>query len=228
MAELRDYVAATVLLGRFNPLIFSPEWLATNQMIGPEEALAARETGIEVMAPNITSILLGSMKVIVEEGRFVLNVTDEPLIRAKDLPVSAFRLLSHTPVYAVGINVSASLHCSDDAKWNRLGDRLAPKDPWGDFVQGPGDARLGGLRAIVMERTKPASGRSGFVRCTFQISDSAPNEGVIQVNNHFTLGSQKDPGTGSEAYHLIEELWDEEYSRSQKLITHIKDLADAA
>ena len=37
VAQIRDFNLST-LLGRFNPLIFSPEWLHTNGVIGPNEA----------------------------------------------------------------------------------------------------------------------------------------------------------------------------------------------
>lgn len=165
MTELRDMSASTVLVGRFNPLIFSPEWLQTHNVIGPQEAAQAREDGIEVMAPNITSIALGSMKLIVEEGRFTLIVSDEPLVRAKDFAVGCFRLLSHTPVTAMGFNFGATLHGSDQEQWHRFGDLLAPKKPWGEFVIDENGGRAGGVRSIVMERSLLPQGRPGHIRC---------------------------------------------------------------
>lgn len=228
MTELRDFTATAVVVGRLNPLIFSPEWLHSNSVIGPEEAAVAREHGIEVMAPNITSLVLGSMKLIVEEERFLLTVSDEPLIRAKDFAASCFRLLAHTPVFAVGLNFNALMLAGDVERWHRFGDAIAPKQPWGDFTEDNGGKRAGGVRALVMERSQGLGGHHGYTRIAFQVVDGAEHTANLQVNNHFNLAHAEAPSSGAEAYKLIEEIWDEAYERSLRLLKTIKESADAA
>lgn len=228
MTEIRDVAASAVLLGRFNPLIFSPDWLHTNGVIGPQEAAEAREHGIEVMAPNVTSIGIGSMKLVVETERFLLNVFDEPLIRAKDFASNCFRLLSHTPVFAVGINLNAVLRLQDESKWHRFGDLLAPKAPWGEFVSDAEGKRTGGLRGLVMERTGAPGDRQGATKCTIQIPEGVTSEVNIQINNHFALGDPASPSDGSTAYKLFMEVWDQAFESSSALIERVRSMADAA
>lgn len=227
VAELRDRNVSTVLLGRFNPLIFSPDWLFANGAIGPVEAEEARLEGLEIMSPAVTSIKLGSMKLLVEEQRFMLVVGDEPFVRAKDFPATCFAVLRHTPVHAVGINFNETLIGNDEASWHRLGDRLAPKEPWGDFVpRDDGAERRGGLRSIAMERRGGDDERWSYTRVTFEIQDG-PARGVINVNNHFRLGDAKTPQSGAEAFHLINDLWDGVIEQSHALVDQIRKLADA-
>ncbi|SEH12668.1 hypothetical protein SAMN05428974_0533 [Sphingopyxis sp. YR583] len=229
MAELRDRNVSTVLLGRFNPLIFSPDWLAANNVIGPVEAKEASQDGIEIMSPTVTSIKLGSMKLLVEEQRFMLVVGDEPFVRAKDFPATCFAVLRHTPVHAIGINYNEMLVGNDEASWHRLGDRLAPKEPWGDFVpHDDGAERRGGLRSVVMERRGGGGGddRWSYTRVSFEIQDQALH-GLINVNNHFRLGDAAHPQSGAEAYHLVNDLWDRVMDHSRALVHQMRDLADA-
>jgi hypothetical protein len=226
MADLRDIFATTVLVGRFNPLIFSPEWLAACNAIGPQEASVARESGIEVIAPNITSINLGSLKLIVEENRFMLTVSEEPLIRAKDFSVTCFRALSHTPVFAVGLNFNATLAEPDLEKWHRFGDTLAPKEPWGAFSTDEDGKRLGGLRSVTMERTRVLDKFDGYTRCTIQVAE-AGFEASLQIHNHFELGTNP-PADGAKAYKLIDEAWEDVFADSQRTMELVQSMANAA
>jgi hypothetical protein len=229
VAELRDTNVSTVLLGRFNPLIFSPEWLETNKIIGPEEAASAREGGIEVMAPNITSINLGTMKLVVEEQRFMLIVGDEPLVRAKDFPVNCFNLLRHTPVHAVGLNYNSTLIGSDLEAWHRFGDELAPKGPWGDFLTGPDDKRLGGLRGLTLEQQAGPDERQAYTRLSIDVGESLPPmHATLNVNDHFKLGDIDSPQSGAEACKLIDEVWDNAMERSKALTEKVRGIADVA
>lgn len=227
MTELKDFTASTVVVGRLNPLIFSPEWLHSNGVIGPEEAIEARDHGIEVMAPNITSIVLGTMKLIVEEERFLLTVSDEPLVRAKDFTASCFRLLAHTPVRAVGLNFSAVLVPNDLEQWHRFGDAIAPKDAWDNFIL-DGEDRAGGLRGLVMERSRGLGGRQGFIRFTLQVNEGGESSANLQVNNHIELGKTNEMGSGADVFKLVEDLWDEASVSSNELLETIRARADAA
>lgn len=226
MAELRDIFSTTVLAGRFNPLIFSPEWLAECNAIGPQAATDAREGGIEVNAPNITSINLGTMKLIVEDNRFVLTVSEEPLIRAKDFSVACFRALYHTPIFAIGLNLNATLAEPDIEKWHRFGDVLAPKTPWGKFVCDDSGKRLGGTRAVTMERSKILGKLDGYTRCTIQVSE-AGQEASVQVHNHLELGTSP-PADGAKAYKLVDEVWEDVMADSMSILDMVRAMTEAA
>ncbi|MFL0356681.1 hypothetical protein ACI5KX_09380 [Erythrobacter sp. GH1-10] len=230
VAEFRDKNYSTVLLGRFNPLIFSPEWLRDNKVIGPEEAQNALEDGgIEIMAPNVVSMKIGSMKLLVEDKRFMLLVGDEPLIRAKDFPASCFSLLRHTPVSAVGLNYNVSLIGDEEDKWNRFGDILAPKDHWGSFMTSDSGERMGGLRSITLDRQKTNTDGLSYRRLILEIPESSKERlAILKINNHFDLSKDGVLSDGDAALEIINNHWDEMMERSNELAQQVKDLADNA
>src|SRR5208283_6119003 len=73
------------------------------------------------------------------------------LIRLHDFFVKCFQKLGETPISAVGINREIHFDAGSKEAQDRVGDRLAPKLVWGDFME-RGGRRLGGLRTLVMEQ----------------------------------------------------------------------------
>lgn len=228
MTELTNFSASTVVVGSLNPLIFSPEWLHSAGAIGPEESAAARKEGIEVQAPNVTSIAFGGMKLVVEQAKFILSVFDEPLVRAKDFPANCFRVLSHTPVVAMGLNFAATLKTDDFQKWHRFGDALAPKQPWGEFLTKADETRAGGLRSMIMERQGAPGDRKGHVRCIIQVAENTNGEASVEINNHFVLADEKGPSSANEVFKILESHWDSSSDASMALLKHVQGVADAA
>lgn len=226
--QLRDPALSTVLLGHFNPVIFSPDWLLTNRIIGPDVAAFAREKGVEVMAPPITSINFGSMKMLVEEQRFMLLVGDEPLVRARDFPISCFRLLRHTPVSALGLNFNVPVVATDQERWHRFGDMLAPKAPWGEFLVDQTDTRHGGLRSIAVERKGADTDPFTYIRVSLAINEANPLEGLLTINHHFALGDGERLSTAGEASDLIDQHWEAAVQTAKDIAVQMKGVADAA
>jgi hypothetical protein len=228
MAEIRETNASIVLLGRFNPLIFQPEWLAAQKIIGLQEATAARDGGIEVIHAEVTSINLSAKKLVVESGRFSLTVTEEPFIQARDFTINCFNLLSHSPVSAVGINTQTTFRASGLEQFNRFGDILAPKAPWVALLGNEDEAPAGGLRAMVMERSARTDGLSGYVRVHVEATDPSNFEIKINVNNHFETLIGPNPATAADAVALISREWDRSLEEAQYTISALLEIADAS
>jgi hypothetical protein len=154
------------------------------------------------------------------------QATSDPIIRARDLAVSCFYLLPHTPIRAVGINRSISYRVSDLKSFHRLGDTLAPKASWESLLGDEKDKRVGGLRAMTMERQLRPDNRPGFIRVLIQSIISPNFDFRVEINDHLQLNSEGEDSTAKVAAELIEELWLESISRSEKIAGSIRALCD--
>jgi len=120
--------ANVVLIGSFNPKIFQPEWFLRQNLLPESEA---EEADIKVIHPEVCQF---------ETERFVIQVTSERFIAAskastnpeplRDLVLGAFFILEHTPVTAMGLNRQMHFQMNSESEWNKIGDRLAPKEGW--------------------------------------------------------------------------------------------------
>src|SRR5688572_17309961 len=85
-----------VLVGAFQPSLFTPAWFAHTGLIREE---AAKDANIEVIHPEVASETIGSIKIRVRTEQFIastLNAGDYELMR--DLVVGTFKLFPHAPV----------------------------------------------------------------------------------------------------------------------------------
>jgi len=125
--------SSIVVLGNFNPAIFSPDWLERNQLIGEEDAGVARD------GSEGRSMIISKQVATFETAWFVLQVLDNQFALTskgafspafKDLAVGIFQLVPHTPVTALGLNFMGHFKLTTEAEYHRVGDVLAPKDIW--------------------------------------------------------------------------------------------------
>jgi hypothetical protein len=149
--------AQIVMLGNFNPGIFQPKWFASHALIRDEEADHAQ--GL-VFSPQVAAFTTGWLKVQVTAERFEVISEDsmhtQPL---RDLVVSVFELLEHTPVTTMGLNRWAHIKMSSEEEWHKVGHCLAPKRIWNELLERPG------LRSLMIEGTRTtAKGAKVFVR----------------------------------------------------------------
>lgn len=134
MAYTAEILAPSiVVIGSFNPAIFSPDWLERNALIGNEDADAARE------GSEGTQLIVSKQVATFDTGWFSLQVLDNRLALTskgvlspafKDLAVGIFQLVPHTPVVAVGLNFSGHFKLNSEDDYHRVGDVLAPKKIW--------------------------------------------------------------------------------------------------
>src|SRR5262249_14776135 len=140
--------ASIVALGHFNPLIFRPDWFMGKQIVVGSDADG---TEINVIHAELTEFALPWGQFHVDRDRIMITATQEPLIRAFDFFVKTFQFLPETPIRAIGINRDVHFDAGSSQALDRMGDTLAPKDFWGDFVR-QGDRKIGGLRTLIMEQ----------------------------------------------------------------------------
>ena len=79
----------------------------------------------------------------VDQNRFLLE-TAHPAkaFPLRDLALSTFQILEHTPIDAFGFNVQDDYLMPNEEAWHNLGHQLAPKAVWNGLLQKPGMGTL--------------------------------------------------------------------------------------
>jgi hypothetical protein len=224
--------ASIVALGHFNPLIFRPEWFEDKEiLIGSD----FKNVKIDVIHADVVSFKLPWGQFQVDRTRLSIATSQEPVIRPFDFFVKAFQFLPETPIRAVGINHEFHFDAGSRQAFDRVGDVLAPKDFWGDFLFQSGE-RIGGLRALIVEQAKAKDGRSlrldglpGYVRVHTAPSDLvAPNGIFVQVNDHFELSNGDKLSDGQQTSDLVVAKWEPIITSAEQIVDKIMSLANAS
>jgi hypothetical protein len=186
-------------VGSFNPRIFQPAWFAAEGLIRKAEA---DEATIEVIHPEVVSFHTELFHVQVVADRFAASTGNpsfyEPI---RDLVVGTFRILSHTPVYALGLNRDGHFRVDSAEAWHALGNRLVPKEPWDNLLEKPG------MRSLTVEGVRP-DGRKGYIRVRVEPSVKVLPHGVyVAVNDHYEVQDKAEALGCREALDVIDSSW---------------------
>jgi hypothetical protein len=224
---------SVVLLGHFNPLIFSPLWFARNELVTEAQA---EEATVSVIHPEVTVLKVGKTQIQVEATRFSAETAEAPWIDLCDFVGRTFgEFLLHTPINQMGINRLVHFSVGDEETRNRIGRRLAPLESWGDWgaeidaAQPPSRGSRGGCINVTMIQLKPKTGQlTGHVQATVQPSGRIKaNAGIfMNVNDHYNSGPLEST-VGCE--HIITELsknFDESIQKAERIIDQIMSLKD--
>jgi hypothetical protein len=149
--------ASVVALGHFNPLIFGKDWLKDKEIVVGNDLEKLKTL---ILHADIASYELPWGNFQADRDNFSVSASREPPVRAYDFFVRCFQFLPETPIRAVGINREVHFETASEAARDHVGDVLAPKAFWGDFVQSGGE-KTGGLRSLVMEQSVRKEGRLG-------------------------------------------------------------------
>jgi hypothetical protein len=225
----RISAGSVVALGHFNPLIFRPDWFKDQGIVVGNDY---DSVAIEIIHPDMVIFSLPWGKFQVDRDRFSIISTQEPLIRLHDFFVNCFLKLPETPISGLGINRDIHFEAGNQEACDRVGDRLAPKSIWGDFVERKGQ-RLGGLRSIIMEQAVPGErrlmrldGEPGWVRVQVEPSMSVRHGIFVQVNDHHDLMRSGELSKGSAVAELVAEKFASSLAESEILVDRIMGLAD--
>ncbi|MDE0459948.1 MAG: hypothetical protein OXI15_21875 [Chromatiales bacterium] len=216
-----------VLVGSFNPAIFTPAWFELHGLL-PDGASEIAE--VEVVHPQATSFTAEWLILNVIPERFSVETVQAPDVRVLDLVVRTFKEhLSHTPLTTLGINRSVHFRVRSMAERDRIGRTLAPVEPWGAWREELGsDGMHGGMTSLTMSQIDP-EGRPKGGRINVKVEPSARigdgRTGVfVNVNDHYA-GDDGQPRGAEGAIGLLEENFEVSIDRSNRLIDHIMSLA---
>jgi hypothetical protein len=167
-----------VVLGNFNPSIFSPAWFRLHNLIG---AVEADEAKVQMIVPPAAVFATEWLSVQVLQDRMALaTAMPQEFQRLRDTAVGILQILAQTPVNALGINWEHHWRAPDFDSYMEFGDVLAPKDVWSDLnIPGTQDLTVRSIRNDHW---------SGWIDVTVQPSVRVAPFGVYaRVNDHTWL-----------------------------------------
>ena len=219
------------LLGKFNPAIFSPDWLERYDII---PGTSAQEGKVTVIHPEYSEIEVGpNIRFSIQPERFSIEFAEEPFVKALDAIILIFReILSHTPITAIGVNYAIHFALDSIDQRAQLGRALAPVEPWGEWGQSLNNenpAQIGGMIRVVMEETHPTDRQKGYRRV--YIEPSVRSEYVdrlvgvyMAVNDHYEVDEAGDLGS-SKAMEILAEKFDSSINKSKSIVASMMDYA---
>jgi hypothetical protein len=227
-----------VVLGNFNPTIFSPAWFRLHNLIGKSEADDAQ---VQMIVPPAAIFATDWLSVQVTQDRLVLaTIMPQEFERLRDTAVGVMTILDQTPIQAVGINRECHWASSDRETYDQFGDTLVPKERWSGVLNlaGTQDLTVRGVRADKW---------AGWIDVTVQPSVRVTPFGIyVRVNDHCWLvevdhqpsargapagaGSSASPPTPSSDLipHLLAILrgdWSERLDNCDRIIKMVRTLS---
>ncbi len=222
--------ASIVLLGKFNPAIFSPSWFVLHELL-PAHAETDHE-GQMIVDGRVAAFRFDWLRLEVTTDRCCFETTQAPHIRIYDLVIRVFREhLHHTPLTAIGINRTVHFPVGGSTARDKLGRTLAPVDPWGEWGRMLGsNGEHGGMSSLTMSQVNPEGRATGDrINVTVGPSDriGEGRTGVyMDVNDHFTLEGGN-AGTGRRCMKLLESCFATSMNRSEGIIDHVMSLTSS-
>jgi hypothetical protein len=224
--------ASIILLGSFNPRIFNPDWLVQKGVLGREEGAA---TEIEVIHRDVSAFKSDWFSVNVFPDRFQIQGTVEPLVRVRDFVVKVFgQYLPETPVTKLGINRQVHFSVRDFAVRDAIGERLAPKEAWGEWgPQISGRSRIGeegypkrhgGMLSLSMVQRDVPDRDAGHIQVKVEPSTQLACGIFLEINDHYEAKPEATAGA-SAMVAVAEKSWDESIKRSEWIVDQIMKLA---
>ena len=215
-----------VLLGAFNPAIFTPAWFALHGLLSENQADTVEP---EIVHNQISVFQADWFHLQVTPDRFSIETTQAPNVRVRDLVMRLFgELLPHAPVTAIGINNSVHVKAGNKEEWNRIGTTLAPPPAWGPWcgkLDLDGDS--GGMKSLVMSQPIPAGRPEGSaINITVEPSArvGAGQAGVfVLVNHHFAI-SKASLDSGRSLAELLEQYFEKCEDMSHGIFDHVMSL----
>ena len=217
-----------VLLGDFNPAIFSPAWFALHGLL-PRGATDG--ANVQIVCPQVTVFTFDWLHLEVRGDLFLAETVQAPHIRPRDLVLRTFKeRVPHTPLRVLGINRHVHFRVRNPAERDRIGRTLAPVEPWGAWGQGLElDSEHGGMTSLTMSQNKP-EGRSADDQINITVEPSTRIDdkrlGVyVRVNDHYTAG---DGGleAGERLMALLENDFEMSLEHSKGIVDHVMSLAN--
>lgn len=218
---------SVVLLGNFNPAIFTPAWFALHKLLPPSVAETAT---VEVAHEQICVFSVDWLRLEVSVRRFSAETLQAPYVRLRDLVTSLFGVyLHHTPLKAFAINRTVHFQVASLAERDHIWRTLVPIEPWGTWQNDLGDSgEQGGMTSVTMTQVNP-HGRlaGGRINAKVEPSNRIGHGGTgvfVEINDHFALGDTS-LETGRQLIQLMGSNFDHSISRSDRIIDHIMSLA---
>jgi hypothetical protein len=208
---------SVVLIGDFNPKIFQPAWFSAEGLIGKSEAESAN---ILTIHPEICIFQLEWLQLEVTRYRFIVETSQEPYFEVlRDLVFGTFELLSHTPLYQLGVNLNAHYKTKNEDEWHAFGHLLTPKDIWNEVLDHPG------MSSITIEGDPNRDGFKGKTNVKVEPSKKVHPGVYFNINNHYEVEDRSKSIGANEIVKTLKQMWqksiDKSFDITNKLIQKI-------
>lgn len=219
--------ASLVLIGNFNPSIFTPAWFGWQNLL-PKRTVDVAE--LQIAQPQITAFRADWLELQIVPNRFSISTAQQPFIRVRDLAIKIFREeLPHTPLQSMGINRQVHFLANSLEERDHLGRLLAPTQPWGEWGrQLEPDGLHGGMTSLTMTQVNPQDRPpDGGINVTVQPSKEIGQGGTgvyIEVNDHYVVHDPNSQSASREIVNMLEKKFDESLRRAEQIIDHIMSL----
>ncbi|MGR3992483.1 hypothetical protein [Pseudomonas sp. 1121_17] len=149
--EIKRRESSIVVIGTFDPREMAPHWFVKHGLIPQEDYTDALE--VDVVYSEMTKFTLGNIIIEILPTKIILRSGIETLdYRIHDLALGILTVIKGAGVSAIGFNVFNDWYFEDVSLWHKVGDLLAPKQPWLDAIA---DSPKAGLMKMQMQVTKP-------------------------------------------------------------------------
>ena len=218
---------SVVLVGKFNPAIFTPAWFALHEILPSAVATNAK---LQVAHEQMTAFSTDWLQLQVLTNRFSVETLQAPYIRLRDIVARVFReYLNHTPLNALGINRNVHFQAPSLNARDHIGRTLAPVEPWGECGRNLRlDGEHGGMTSLKMTQGAPENRPAGdVINITIEPSTKVGQGrlGVyVGVNDHYTIGDTE-PGSARRLMELLDANFEKSLKRSDDIVNHIMSLA---
>ena len=219
--------AHVVLIGRFNPVIFQPQWFARNGLI---TAAMADEAHVEIICPEISKFHIGDRYVfIIESGRLMAEILSPTFVDVADLLERTFReFLPHTPIFRMGINRNVHFSVGTEETRNEIGKKLAPHEPWGKWgteLEGIAPMR-GGIRSLTMEQKGLDDRPNGHIQAKIEPSLKFEDQSGIfmSINDDYRVEDPEQISGCDEIMDILHHHFDTSMRRAEGIIDQIMSL----
>lgn len=222
------FTASIVVLGNFNPAIFSPDWLARNNLIGEGDATVAREgrTGKQpLISHQVTNIDTEWFTLQVLDSKFSLTSKGVLNPALKDLAIGIFQLVPHTPVIAIGLNFIGQFKLNTVEEQHKIGDVFAPKDVWNTLYPDDFYAGLENLTIRIQHgsREEGAPDTNDEKRILLHRSSNFKSGIALSLNDHrdLTEGTDDSLSPAERLVEIVEDQWDAVWKDSERVFNQI-------
>ncbi|MBN1875907.1 MAG: hypothetical protein JXA33_16915 [Anaerolineae bacterium] len=217
--QLEVQGTSIVLRGQFNPAMFHPAWFAAQNLIRQQEAEAA---DVKIIHTDLALFDVEWLQVSIIKDRFMVATIQQAYYEAlRDLVVGAFTLFNHTPLRVIGINREFHYALASEKAWHAVGDRLAPKQYWNDFLNKPG------MKSLTIQDVRPDA-LPGYVNIKVEPSPRIRFGIYVDINDHYVLSASPEGAqTTDEAIEILTQHWVASMERSQDMTQRIANLGDS-
>ena len=204
---------SVVLRGNFNPAIFHPSWFGAHGLLRPEEVEQAVKQPEMVVHSEASVFSAEWLQIAVTKDRFQAFTTQEShseLLR--DLVMSIFGLLVHTPLNAMGLNRDFHFRLESNDVRNSLGYRLVPKQNWQNVLKSPG------MMNVTVHGQRPDD-LHGYIQVVVAPSVKVDNGVYIAINDHYELKTDSTKAATEKATDILSKSWSVSMERAKTIAT---------